>query len=342
MATCARWVLVPALLGWLAVATPVLAQQTRSEYVNDEAGLFSKEAKVKANADLARLRSQFKKELVVDTVMTVKRPANVDKDDNVAVDRFFDDLAQKRFGQERVNGSYILIVQTPPKVRVRLGNETQRLGIFTEADRQELQNRVVALLKEAKQDEMKNQVKNDRVLAEAVSFVHERMSQHARQTAGQRQAPAAPNQPQHEEGTPWVTYLLIGVGVFLVLWFVMGLIRAASGSGSSPGMAGAGGGGGGGFFSSLLGGMFGAAAGMWLYSNFFGGHTNTAYGAGPDAGASNVDTGSTGGGDDYGDTGGDQGGGGGDVGGGDWGGGGGGDWGGGGGDFGGGGGGGDW
>jgi hypothetical protein len=347
-----RWMVVPSLLGLMGAAAPVTAQN-RSEFVNDEAGFFSKGAKDKANAEIARMGSQTKHELVVDTVVEVKVAPEIQKD-KAAVNRFFDQWAEKRFVQEKVNGVYIAIVQNPPKERVQVGNKTMQSGLFTSADRKELEEKLLADLKTAHAEVMKNQAKNDRVLLDVTSFVHERMVQRARELAASKQAAAAQNPaagqhaPPAQQGTPWVMYILIGIGVLLVLWLIMGVMRALSGAGggAGPGM-GYGGGGGGGFFSSLMGGLFGAAAGMWLYNNVFGGHTNSAWGAGPDGGGANTgndaDTSSTGGGDDYGDTGGGAGGDqGGDVGGGgDWGGGGG-DWGGGGGDFGGGGGGGDW
>ena len=74
----------------------------------------------------------------------------------------------------------------------------------------------------------------------------------------------------------WLCPILI---VVAIAWIVIGLIRsftgagrggpapgsyAGGGYGGGPGDGG-GGGGGGGFMSSLVGGMFGAAAGNWMY-----------------------------------------------------------------------------
>ena len=129
--------LVPALLGWSLAAAPVAAQ-TRSSFINDEASFFSKEAVNKANAEIARMRAQFQKELVVDTVVTVKRPADVDKNDTTAVNRFFDGWAEKRAAQEHVNGVYVLIVQNPPKVRVLEGTKTDgRIQVISSCWRQQ-------------------------------------------------------------------------------------------------------------------------------------------------------------------------------------------------------------
>jgi uncharacterized protein len=145
----------------------------------------------------------------------------------------------------------------------------------------------------------------------------------------------------------WICMILC---ILLGVWLVTALIRAFTGGGGGYGGGGYGGGpgygGGGGFFTSLLGGMFGAAAGMWMYNNFFGGSSYNDAMAGDsygNDGTADTGDGNYDGGGEAGDGGGDWGdSGGGDAGGGDWGGGdagGGGDWGGGGGDFGGGG---DW
>src|SRR5207248_4029772 len=113
----------------------------------------------------------------------------------------------------------------------------------------------------------------------------------------------------------WVCHAVVGL---LVVWLIIGIIRGVSnrgapgyGYGGGGGGYGGGGGGGGGFCSSLLGGMFGAAAGMWMYSHFFGGSTPTAHGG--DSGAGAAGGGAAGG--DYGNDAGNVG----DVGGGDYG-----------------------
>lgn len=344
-----RWLMVPALVGWLAVGAA--EAQTRNSYVHDEAALFSKNAETKANAELAQMFRQYGKEFVVDTVVSVNVPADVASE--AARDRYFDEWALSRFNNAKVKGVYLVIVEKPPMVRVVLGNTTEKTGWFSRSERHDLRELVIAKLRETRGDA--SQAKKDEVLTAATTFVHEHMTEHAKtaQAPAKRPSAAPPHTPAAnggEGGTHWVTYLIIAVVIFLVIWLIMGVIRAMSNRGASPGMAGGGGGGGGGFFSSLMGGLFGAAAGMWLYNNFFGNHQSSAWGGGPDqnsggGGPNDADTGGTVEGGDWGgnDGGGDAGGGDAGGGGGDWGGGGGGDWGGGGGgDFGGGGGGGDW
>ena len=114
------------------------------------------------------------------------------------------------------------------------------------------------------------------------------------------------------------------IGIVLLIWvgfsLIRSLFRAMSGGGAVGSMGQPAGGGG--FFQNMLGSMFGAAAGMWMYDQFLGSHTSSAFGAEPtdhspgDSGFSGTDT-------DYTSSGGDFGGGGGDSGGGDFGGGGG-------------------
>ena len=95
---------------------------------------------------------------------------------------------------------------------------------------------------------------------------------------------------------------LIGL---VLAWVVVAIFRAMSRGGNPGGGVPAPGMGGGGFFSSLLGGMFGAAAGMWLYDQFSG-HHSSAYAADADergngdSGFSGQDTDYSGSGDSFG------------------------------------------
>ena len=128
-------------------------------------------------------------------------------------------------------------------------------------------------------------------------------------------SPAKNGQAENYNWWVWIAVPVIGIGG---IWLVMGIVRAVLGgraasaaTGMSPGYGG--------------GGMFGAAAGMWLYDQFSGSHGN-AWGA--DEGNRNEGSmGYSGQDTDYSGTGGDFGGdsGGGDSGGSDFGGGGGGD-----------------
>jgi hypothetical protein len=306
--------------GLLAPGT-LLAQSRVARTVQDDAGLFSKAAIAKANSDIALIKSKHGKDFFVETLK--EGPAK----DQAA-------WARNRAKNANINGVYLVFTAEPKHFEVVVGNKTKE-KLFRQSDSDHL----VKILRE----NMKSD--RDAALQKSADYVLEAMNTNAKAGAGQKAAAAdidedgffhdAPAQPAAQRSTmsPWVGYALIIGGVLIVGWLIMAVLR---GLGSM-----AGGGGGGGFMTGMLGGLFGAMAGMWIYNSFFGG--SHAYGADPGAGVNGADT-------DYGSTGGDDfGGKGDDAGGGDWGdagdkggdAGGGGDWGGGGGDWGGGGG-GDW
>jgi hypothetical protein len=353
MKSLTRLVCSLALLGALPLA-PLAAQNKGVgpwRPVKDDIGFFSPQAEEQANKKVAELKKEFNKDLFIEAMKAPPHPKDLNFNDKAAVDRFFDQFAEKRFADLNENGVYVMIVDHPHKLRVVVGNSTVNQGYFTRADRDALAKKMIEKLKLEDKDG---------ALLTATNYVFDTMkANHPNVNRRSEVAPVA-----HDGGgnaraagfswSPILTILAVVAGVWILFAVIRGLFGSAgSGGMGGPGM-GYGGGGGGGFFSNFLGGMFGAAAGMWMYNNFFGGHSgSSAWGAGPtDAGASYPDSGpadtsGSAGGGDYGNDagGGDWGGGdagGGDAGGGDWGGGGG-DWGGGGGgDWGGGGGGGDW
>ncbi len=371
---------------WLAIAAvylagfvgghPLLAQAGKTaRTVQDDLGLFSAEAKAKANAEIARIKQSFHKDLVIETTSPPNKPAGLDENDKAAMKRFFDRWAAERFKNEQIDGVYVLLLEKPHIVRVLVGPKTAETGLFTSRNTDELDQKIIEKMKAGDKDG---------ALLTATSFVADTMRHNGQARVGAAPPGNAPriehpvnqepaNQPQI---SPIMKYILIGLGILLVFWIISAIIRgfstmrggyAGGGPGAGGGYGPGYGGGGGGFMNGFLGGLLGGAAGMWAYNHFFGPSTPSAWGgehqpgggyaqneptdvgagepyvAGgdysePDKGAVEEpgDAGDAGGGG-----GGDWGGGGGDAGGGgDWGGGGGG--GGGGGDWGGGGGGGDW
>lgn len=317
---------VPALLvaglAWSVTTEPALAQSARNW---DAAGLFSRDAKARAQEKIARIKDRFKVELAYETVESVKLAA--DAKDKAAVNKEIDSWALSRFKMQGHTGIYVVITKEPSKIRVVHANRLKK--VFGGAEANHLEKIVEKHLIASRKDP----AEADKALLEGVDYVYttleSRMPAGATKETKTTPAKDAGARDEAEPRVNWVTWLLIGVGAFLVIWLILGLVRGLSGAG---GGAGAPGYGGGGFFSSFLAGMFGAAAGMWMYNTFFGGHSSSAYGAGPgDTGYGSTDGGASVTGGDWGDDGGAS------TGGGDWGGdvGGGGDWGGGG-DFGGG------
>jgi uncharacterized protein len=357
------------LTGWFGGGVALAQPSKTARTVQDDLGLFSAEAKSKANAEIARIKREFHKDLMIETTPPPKQPKDLDVNDTAAVDKFIDTWVKEKFKNEQIDGVHVLFIEKNKlhKLRIAVGPKTIEKGVFTIENRKELEHRTI--------EKMKAGDKDGALLA-ATSYVGETM-QHNSRSAPRAAAPADVPQEQVQHGgqraeaSPIFRWILIGLGVLLVIWIVSAVIRGLSHMGSGGGYGGGGygpgygGGGGGGFLNGFLGGMFGAAAGMWAYNHFFGGGTPAAQaGGGGFAGGSTAEATDVGagepsvGGGDYGDVdkgaieapdegggGGDWGGGGGDAGGGDaggggdWGGGGGGgDWGGGGG----GGGGGDW
>jgi TLP18.3/Psb32/MOLO-1 phosphatase superfamily protein len=360
--TSCRAVAAIVLAGWLASAAPVSASAV-APVIKDDGKFFSDDARAKADEQIRKIYHDFGKDLLIETFATV--PADKAKDVNLkdkdARERFFEEWARERARDAEVNGIYILICKEPAHLQVEVGNETQKKA-FTLSDREELVRGLAKKLRDHKEDEG---------LLDAVNFVGRKLREHGvRPSArsetvtewGHRTAknfPAVIPGEENKGGGMMAGIgglICIGIIVLLGVWLVVGVFRALTGGGGGyrggygpgpggggPGYGyGGGGGGGGGFMSSMLGGMFGAAAGNWMYNSFAGGQSHTTgtpggtTSSGNDGGAdagNRPDTDYSGGGADFG---GDDGGGGGGA---DFGeSGGGGDFGGGGGDFGGGGG----
>jgi uncharacterized protein len=359
--------MIPALLvGWLGLVSQANALEPR---VKDNAGFFSKEAIEKANKKITEIKRDFSKDLMIETFAEAADKEKVKE--NRA--KYFAAWAKQRYEALDVQGIYVLMCKSPRRVEFYMGDRTKRKA-FTPEDRKKAVAVLTTHLNKKPPDfdggllALVNDV--DRTLERNIGRAPPSTSSKS-STAGKTAATPAKKSEGGLMSSIW-GWICIGLVALLVLWLVIGLIRAFTGRGSRPtggypdrpGYApqaggygpgggyggGGGGGGGGGFFSSLLGGMVGAGAGMYLYDTFFRSHPpsvpmgggSSAYAGGTPASTSTPSDRSEGGdaggadwGDDQGSAAGDTGGD--DSGGGDWGGGGGddtggGDWGGGGGD----------
>jgi uncharacterized protein len=313
-----RWTVVPALvLGWLAAVGPAAAVTPE---VKDEAGLFKAETVKKANAAVREIKNRYHKDLLIETFQTVPadKVEEVKKMDRAARDQFFEEWMRERARAAEVDGIYVLITREPGHVHVGVGPKTREKA-FTTSDRKKLSDLLVARFREKE---------FDRGLLAAVTFVNDTLRSHVGTAAAPVSRPARSTADERlPQTSPLVGWICIGLVALVVAWVVIALIRAISGGAGAPGGSGAPGFGGGGFMTGLLGGLFGAMAGSWLYDRFFGGDYHSggwgasqAHGAEPGAGG--PDAGSDQG-QDFTGSGGDFGGdaGGGDFGGGDFGGG---------------------
>ncbi len=298
--------------------------------VQDAAKLFSPEAVRKAEDQIQNLRNSHKKEILVETLenLPAKEKGGPDLTDKQGTSKWVNEYALGRAKAQSVNGVYLLLVKDPAKFQFEIGKNTLQKE-FTISDRDEVIKIIQPLLKAKKMDE---------ALETLVGFISTKVKLHQGQSgrAVAQGKPAKAGPVEDEKMNPILGYLCIGALAIAAIMLVMGIFRGMTGGGGGGGAGAPGMGsgyGGGGFMSNMLGGMFGAAAGMWMYDHFFGNSGHQAWGSGGGTGDTGVGGDSSSGQDtDYSGSGGDWGGGGGDFGGG------GGDWGGGGGDFGGGGG----
>lgn len=327
------------------------APQAGEMLVRDDGGVFTSEGIKKAEESFKGTTFRSVTELTIVTYPDVPGAKKADfdaaKNDPAAKARFFANWAKEVAKSERDRGVFVLICMGEGKfVEVVSDRETDVQRGFTDAKAKHLRKILVDSFRDAK-DKPASEAKvlHDIGLQKATEYV---VAELKNTTAGDVAAAPGRTNAAHtnkEGGSNIMSYVCMGIVALLGAWLVIGLIRAFTGGGGGGGGYGGGGGGygggGGGFMSSMLGGMFGAAAGMYLYDQFSGGHHSSDLSAGEsatgdagagDTGAGDFDGGSEAGGDfGSGDAGGDFGGG--DAGGGDFGGG---DFGGGGGDFGGG------
>ncbi len=290
--------------------------------IRDNGAFFSESAKSQATRKITDLKQQYKKDIVIETFTEIPDDIKkgVDLTDKAAMSRLYEQWTVSEAKLHKVNGVFILLSKEPAHIQVVVGNETQKKA-FTIQDRNNLTSLMLSKLRNEKYDE---------ALLEGVNFVSTTIASHATPN-GRSNNVAASASPasspaksvQSENGNSWVWIIIAVMGVGAV-WLIVGVIRSMMGGRASTAGAGmAPGYGGGGMFGSLLGGMFGAAAGMWLYDQFSGSHSN-AWGADQDnrgvgTGFSGEDTDYSGTGSDFGgdsgggDFGGDAGGGGGDF-----------------------------
>ena len=331
-----------ALLACGLVAVPASAESRPAAkqpgvlHVYDEGKFFSTEGVDKAKAALSGTRFDHGLSVTVDTYTEVpadkKAAAEAAKGDGAKWRNFMETWAKERAQGDKAKGVYVVIVQKPiGGIGVIADRETRERG-FSDKDEEEVRKKFAERFSSVKDaEEAKKREGHDAGLKDAVEFIVSDLKD--THVAVATSSSGSTKADQDKPGRSVGGWICIGLCVLLGVWLVIGLIRAFTGGGGG----GYGGGGGGGFGSSLLGGLFGAMAGMWLYNSMFGGGmmggsdamaSDGSTGAEGDTGAGDLADDTGGGGYDGGDYGGGDTGGGGDFSGG-------GDFGGGGGDFGG-------
>lgn len=278
---------------WIGLLFSPLAWGRTAE-VRDGAGFFSAETVNKANAVIQEIKERFGKDLLIETVKTVpegKEQEARNTDPNVRR-RFFSEWARERARQARVNGVYVLICRQPGHLEVAVGNKTKQSGEFSA----QAQSRLNQLLV----DHFRRKDYNGGLIA-AVDYVKDTFGETIRSTSSAGNLPRSEAPARGMKEYPSATSsgsLNIARWVFIILailagiWIVKTIARAMKstpgpGTGApSPGMGtptgtpgGMGTMGGGGFWNGMLGGLFGAAAGSWLYDRFFRSSPQPPYGS---------------------------------------------------------------
>jgi uncharacterized membrane protein YgcG len=262
----------------LAVLGSAVRAHALTAEVRDEAGFFKPETVTRANEVIKEIKQKYKKDLLVETVRHVpegeRQEASSSNPDVKA--RFFADWADRRAREEGVDGIYVLITREPGHVEVAVGNRTR-----TEFPDEERHRLTQILLNQFKKKEY------DEGLLEAVRYVRSALAAHTRVGGAPSAGSEHPRLPHEARGVEagWSLWHWLGLGLAVLfgVWLLSAIVRALAGGGQPGGYTGPGGsagygpaGPGGGFFPSLMGGLFGAAAGSWLYDRFFSGESASA------------------------------------------------------------------
>lgn len=274
------------LLGLVATGNQAWAAVAE---VRDEAHFFSADAVSQANDRIKEIKQRFKKDLLIETVRQVpeSKKDDANSSDEKVKGRFFTNWAIERAKAEGVNGIYVLITREPGHIEVVVGNQTQ--AVFSKEERHRLSQLLLTHFRQKDYDDGLNAAVKD---VRSVLLANGTANRTITPAPANHNRPAAPGGRPAVAGGSGLRWLGIGLAVLLGVWFVSAVLRAFSGNQPRPAGAGFGGPGpmgspygggyggyggygtgGGGFFSSLMGGLFGAAAGNWLYDQFSGGHS---------------------------------------------------------------------
>lgn len=269
--------------------------------IRDDGRVFDRETLDKAEKLISVIRRAYNVDVLIETVPAVPAElrTKLAKDGESRFFTWWVKEQAKKVAAEGVQGITILICQDPKYLIVETDAVTEK-ALFTTTNRNEAKRILIANF-DANEE--------NKGLLEALEYIKTTLGTHTAKSGATSAKSAGGNMGDNMLG--WVC---LGVGALLVLWVVVGLIRAFAGAGRpvdrgpgnyvgggpgygpgggpgyGPGYGQPAGGGGGGFMSGLLGGMLGGAAGAWAYDSFFrgsgggssyptgGGMTPTAYG----------------------------------------------------------------
>ena len=300
---------VAALLAGGLVAVPAPAYAAKADqpgvlHVYDLGAMFTKAGIDKAKGTMGDVQFDQGLTLTIDTESTP--PANKIAPGKDASDgekaKFFETWAKEQASGDKAKGIYVLVCRSPGYVQVIAGKTTRDRG-FSPKDEQKLRDILLTSFRDsskAKQDGKSEEEQfkiRDEALAAAVDYVISDLKDTVVATGGtgnttNTQTTKKISGPGGYGGIGG--WICLGLTILLCVWLVIGLLRALTGGGGGGGGGYGGGGGGGGFGMGLMGGLFGAMAGMYLYNSMMGTH----YGSDAYAGDNSNNSGDNGGGAD--------------------------------------------
>ncbi len=231
--------------------------------VEDEAGLFKPETLEKAREQIQEIRDTFHLDLSIESIPAVPAADHrrVHGMSSRELAHYFDKWAKERAAAAGVDGVYILICNDPKHVQVSVWPES-RDATVPARDRERLRREMAHNLRK----------EPDQTLLHAIAEVRTTIQRH---------------QPVEAPSTS-STGVVLGVILAIVIsWVILGIWRAklavhdaadraAEKVGRGP------------FMPGLLGGMFGAVAGHWIYDRLFYGGSRHRMEPSPAPGEANV------------------------------------------------------
>lgn len=240
-------------LSWLALSAVLLGSMagsaaTAAPSIKDDAGLFSEKALESGRETIRKIDRRYGRQLLVETFAGI--PEGARKEYSRAVkDRFFSEWAADRANHKLKGvGFYILICQEPSHVQVVVSKRIS-LRVFTLDDRKELNHLL----------EQNLWSRPDQALVDAVTFVESALHDNLGYS----------NQRPDDGAIYWLPLVYTLILMLVGVWLLVGLMRTFSRP--RPGHSSN-------FLGSLLGGLFGATAGMWIYDSFFNAPASPAEG----------------------------------------------------------------
>jgi len=253
---------VPALIMIIGFAAYAAAPT-----IEDRANIFSKSALAQGNQIVEAIYQETRPHKDVAVVTFEHLPAGISS---------AEELAGRLFRERSVDGLLMLAIKDPGRLRVAVGRGTQ--AHFTTADRDQLVEVMLTHFRKKNFDEG---------LLAGLGFARSKLVSAFPLSGGSRASEDFESQEgarrlaEPSRGLPtWLWAVIVFAGVWIVLAIFRSLSQPSApigGTGPTPG--GYGSSGYGGWGQSILGGLFGAMAGNWIYDQFSGRGGGSAYGS---------------------------------------------------------------